>query len=85
MFPLNQNSHFTSRNIESFSRNPNFLSNSKTDSKNSNQYSEANYKNIKLNVDNLKMIQIGITLANELGELPEGVSTWQFNFKFDLE
>jgi CCR4-NOT transcription complex subunit 7/8 len=38
-----------------------------------------------MNVDNLKMIQIGITLANEMGEFPEDVSTWQFNFKFDLE
>ncbi len=46
---------------------------------------ESNYKNIKNNVDNLKVIQVGITLANENGEYPEDVSTWQFNFKFDLE
>jgi CCR4-NOT transcription complex subunit 7/8 len=44
-----------------------------------------NYKNIKNNVDNLKVIQIGITLANEHGEYPPDISTWQFNFKFDLK
>ena len=83
MFPLNQNSQYTSKNIENFSRNPSFLNN-KADSKGS-QFTEANYKNIKMNVDNLKMIQMGITLANEFGEYPEEVSTWQFNFKFDVE
>ncbi len=44
-----------------------------------------NYRNIKQNVDNLKMIQIGITLSNENGEMPEETSTWQFNLKFDLK
>jgi CCR4-NOT transcription complex subunit 7/8 len=47
--------------------------------------SDSNYKSIKQNVDNLKVIQVGITLANEHGEYPEDISTWQFNFKFDLE
>ena len=46
---------------------------------------ETNYRNIKNNVDNLKVIQVGITLANGNGEYPQDVSTWQFNFKFDLE
>ena len=42
------------------------------------------YKFIKLNVDKLNLIQLGITLFNEKGEMsPEG-SCWQFNFKFDL-
>lgn len=41
------------------------------------------YKNIKTNVDNLKVIQIGITLANAEGQMPEDVSSWQFNLKFD--
>lgn len=41
------------------------------------------YRNIKQNVDNLKVIQIGITLANEEGYLPDDVSSWQFNLKFD--
>ena len=41
------------------------------------------YSYLKANVDNLELIQIGLTLSNEKGELPSGVSTWQFNFKFD--
>ncbi len=85
VFPLNQNSNYTSKNIDSHLLNPNFHTNTKNDTKSTNQFTEANYKNIKLNVDNLKMIQIGITLANELGEFPEPISTWQFNFKFNLE
>jgi len=47
--------------------------------------SNSNYKNIKNNVDNLKVIQVGITLSDENGEFPDDFSTWQFNFKFDLE
>ena len=42
------------------------------------------YKFIKLNVDKLNLIQLGITLFNENGEmLPEG-SCWQFNLKFNI-
>lgn len=44
-----------------------------------------NYTTIRMNVDNLKLIQIGITLCDEKGNLPDGISTWQFNFKFDLK
>lgn len=33
----------------------------------------------------LKLIQIGITLSNEKGEVPKENLTWQFNFKFDLK
>jgi CCR4-NOT transcription complex subunit 7/8 len=33
----------------------------------------------------LKVIQIGITLCDEKGNFPSGTTTWQFNFKFDLE
>ena len=43
------------------------------------------YKEIKLNVDSLKMIQLGITLCNSKGEYPKDISTWQFNFKFDYQ
>lgn len=32
----------------------------------------------------MKVIQIGISIANEKGEVPLPISTWQFNFKFDL-
>ena len=37
---------------------------------------------IKENVDELNVIQVGITLQNEKGE-PDGTRTWQFNFPFD--
>ena len=43
------------------------------------------YKSLKTNVDNLKLIQLGITLTNERGEYPKNYPyhTWQFNLKFD--
>ena len=43
------------------------------------------YKSLKLNVDSLKLIQLGITLTNEKGEFPKNYPyhTWQFNFEFD--
>ncbi|RZF46808.1 hypothetical protein LSTR_LSTR012031 [Laodelphax striatellus] len=39
---------------------------------------------LKLNVDILKMIQLGLSFFDENGKPPPGYSTWQFNFKFDL-
>jgi len=39
---------------------------------------------VKLNADNLKIIQLGITFADDNGNLVPGVATWQFNFEFDL-
>jgi len=34
----------------------------------------------------LKLIQLGMTFANERGETPKHVpATWQFHFKFDLK
>ena len=41
------------------------------------------YKTLKLNVDSLKLIQLGITLSNSKGEYPQPYHTWQFNFEFD--
>ena len=38
-----------------------------------------------MNVDKLKIIQVGISFADENGYLPQGTCTWQFNFKFDLK
>jgi CCR4-NOT transcription complex subunit 7/8 len=38
---------------------------------------------MRLNVDNLKLIQIGITLSDYNGNLPRSVTTWQFNLEFD--
>jgi CCR4-NOT transcription complex subunit 7/8 len=45
---------------------------------------EYNYHTVKCNVDLLKVIQIGFTFYDSSGSRPEGVSTWQFNFSFDL-
>ena len=44
------------------------------------------YRTLKINVDSLKLIQLGITLSNEKGEYPKNIPyhTWQFNFQFDL-
>ena len=41
------------------------------------------YKSLKLNVESLKLIQLGITLSNSNGEKPRPYHTWQFNFEFD--
>lgn len=46
------------------------------------------YQTLRCNVDMLKIIQLGITLADENGELAKvdgSVSTWQFNFRFNLD
>lgn len=45
---------------------------------------EFTYQMIRCNVDMLKLIQLGLSFMNDKGELAPGVSTWQFNFKFDL-
>jgi len=39
---------------------------------------------VKVNVDQLKIIQIGFTFMDSEGNLPPGTSTWQFNFQFNL-
>ena len=41
------------------------------------------YQYTKVNVDKLKLIQLGITLTNDKGEYPPGICTWQFNLYFD--
>ena len=46
---------------------------------------EIYYDSIRLNVDKLKLIQVGITLCDEEGNYPKETSTWQFNFNFDLK
>ena len=43
------------------------------------------YIAIKNSVDKLKIIQLGITLSDEHGNLPTPVSTWQFNFDWDID
>jgi len=42
------------------------------------------YQTLKCNVNLLKIIQLGISLVNERGEVPDQCCTWQFNFKFSL-
>lgn len=42
------------------------------------------YQTLRCNVNLLKIIQLGITLMNERGEVPDRCCTWQFNFKFSL-
>ena len=43
------------------------------------------FRTLKMNVDYLKIIQLGITLTNSKGEFPKNYKyhTWQFNFEFD--
>ena len=43
------------------------------------------FRTLKMNVDSLKLIQLGITLTNSKGEFPKNnkYHTWQFNFEFD--
>jgi CCR4-NOT transcription complex subunit 7/8 len=45
--------------------------------------SDYHFQTMRCNVDMLKIIQLGITLCDDEGNSPE-VSTWQFNFAFNL-
>ncbi|KAJ8487684.1 hypothetical protein ONZ45_g14237 [Pleurotus djamor] len=45
--------------------------------------SDYHYQTMRCNVDLLKIIQVGLTLADENGNYPEN-STWQFNFQFNI-
>lgn len=46
--------------------------------------SDYHYQTMRCNVDLLKIIQIGITLADEDGNFSQDGMTWQFNFKFSI-
>ena len=46
---------------------------------------EQEYSHIRRNVEETKLIQIGLTIADNDGNVPEPVCTWQFNFKFDIQ
>ncbi|XP_041358303.1 CCR4-NOT transcription complex subunit 7-like [Gigantopelta aegis] len=45
---------------------------------------EYQYQMLTCNVNLLKIIQIGFTFMDENGNSPSPVTTWQFNFKFNL-
>lgn len=45
--------------------------------------SDYNYQTLRVNVDLLKIIQLGVTLSDAQGNRPPGVCCWQFNFRFD--
>jgi CCR4-NOT transcription complex subunit 7/8 len=47
--------------------------------------SDYHYQTLRCNVDLLRIIQLGLTLADEAGELAKGICTWQFNFKFNIK
>ncbi|KAL4250781.1 CAF1 family protein [Abortiporus biennis] len=47
--------------------------------------SDYHYQTMRCNVDLLKIIQVGLTLADEDGNYPQDVSTWQFNFHFSVD
>ncbi|KAG6424497.1 hypothetical protein SASPL_114915 [Salvia splendens] len=38
------------------------------------------YKKLKINVDSTKLIQVGLTLSDDKGDLPPHGRIWQFNF-----
>jgi CCR4-NOT transcription complex subunit 7/8 len=42
------------------------------------------YHLLKVNVDLLKIIQLGLTFMDSSGKPRPGISTWQFNFRFNL-
>jgi len=46
--------------------------------------SDYHYQTLRLNVDQLKIIQLGLTFCDSEGNLAKPTSTWQFNFKFSL-
>lgn len=48
---------------------------------NKNEY---NYQQLRVNVDMLKLIQLGLTFSDEQGNTPPNASTFQFHFHYDL-
>ncbi|KAH7647978.1 hypothetical protein FG379_000761 [Cryptosporidium bovis] len=49
-------------------------------------FHEYYYQTVRFNVDLLKVIQIGLSFRNKYGKAPINTySTFQFNFKFDME
>ncbi len=48
-------------------------------------HTDYHYQTLRCNVDLLRLIQLGLTFADEDGSLAEAVPCWQFNFRFSLE
>ena len=46
-------------------------------------YAEYSYHNMRVNVNMLKIIQLGLTFFDENGNKAKPISTWQFNFEFN--
>lgn len=46
--------------------------------------SEYHFQQTRVNVNLLKLIQLGITFFDAEGKTPHPISTWQFNFKFNM-
>lgn len=46
-------------------------------------YADYNYHTLRSNVDLTRAIQISLTLSDENGTRPTGISTWRFNIAFD--
>jgi len=44
---------------------------------------ESSYSIVRKNVESMKLIQVGITLSDADGNLPDEITTWQFNLCFD--
>lgn len=45
---------------------------------------ENQYFLIRSNIEETKLIQVGLTISDSEGNTPYPVCTWQFNFKFDI-
>jgi CCR4-NOT transcription complex subunit 7/8 len=46
--------------------------------------SDYEYALFKVNVDLMKIIQLGLSFFDEKGQQPSPIHTWQFNFRFNL-
>lgn len=47
--------------------------------------SDYHYKSLQVNVDLLKIIQLGLSFADKDGNFAPGCPCWQFNFQFSLD
>jgi len=45
---------------------------------------DCTYQTLKCNIDLTKVLQIGFAFADAKGNKPKGISTWRFNFMFDV-